>query len=204
MKFLPYEWKAADMIGGSPAVDFVNTASNWTGETVDRLDGPKGFAAWAALAGLIDEGGVEEIFREIERHPDAAPRVYGDGRKLRATLWRTFDALAGNRAVDATDLEALSEWTRRAAQKSRLVQSGAGFVKTWTDEASPLERPLLAIALDAGKLLEEGAIERLHRCAGCEWLFLDRSKNARRRWCSMATCGNDAKVRKFRKRRKAT
>ena len=29
-------------------------------------------------------------------------------------------------------------------------------------------------------------------------MFLDTSKNGQRRWCSMATCGNDAKVKKHR------
>jgi predicted RNA-binding Zn ribbon-like protein len=50
-----------------------------------------------------------------------------------------------------------------------------------------------------------GPLERLHSCGGerCEWMFLDLSKNGKRRWCSMATCGNDAKVKKFRSRSKS-
>jgi predicted RNA-binding Zn ribbon-like protein len=31
-------------------------------------------------------------------------------------------------------------------------------------------------------------------------LFLDISKNSRRQWCDMQTCGNLAKVRRFRRR----
>jgi predicted RNA-binding Zn ribbon-like protein len=40
---------------------------------------------------------------------------------------------------------------------------------------------------------------RLRICAGnnCSWLFLDRSKAGRLRWCDMAVCGNDAKSRRF-------
>jgi predicted RNA-binding Zn ribbon-like protein len=36
----------------------------------------------------------------------------------------------------------------------------------------------------------------------CEELFLDESKNHRRRWCDMTKCGNQAKVRRFYTRRK--
>ena len=45
-------------------------------------------------------------------------------------------------------------------------------------------------------------LERLRICAGgnCSWLFLDRSKAGRRRWCDMAVCGNNAKSRRFQAR----
>jgi predicted RNA-binding Zn ribbon-like protein len=50
-------------------------------------------------------------------------------------------------------------------------------------------------------------VERLRLCAGtdCAWLFVDRSKAGRRRWCDMAVCGNKAKSRRFNAReRKAS
>ena len=54
-------------------------------------------------------------------------------------------------------------------------------------------------------LLESKILGRVKRCPGsgdCGWLFLDGSKNASRRWCSMEGCGNRAKVRRFLIRRK--
>ncbi len=45
-------------------------------------------------------------------------------------------------------------------------------------------------------------LERVELCPGedCGWLFLDESKNRRRRWCSMETCGNRAKARRHYQR----
>lgn len=45
---------------------------------------------------------------------------------------------------------------------------------------------------------------RLRECASedCIWLFLDHSRNQRRRRCDMRTCGNVAKVRAQRERRR--
>jgi predicted RNA-binding Zn ribbon-like protein len=43
----------------------------------------------------------------------------------------------------------------------------------------------------------------LHCCAGCCWLFLDHSRGAGRRWCSMADCGTEAKKRRYVERRRA-
>lgn len=31
----------------------------------------------------------------------------------------------------------------------------------------------------------------------CGWLFLDSTRNASRRWCDMAACGNRAKAKRF-------
>jgi predicted RNA-binding Zn ribbon-like protein len=32
----------------------------------------------------------------------------------------------------------------------------------------------------------------------CRWAFYDRSKNHSSRWCTMASCGNREKARRFR------
>jgi predicted RNA-binding Zn ribbon-like protein len=54
------------------------------------------------------------------------------------------------------------------------------------------------VLLDAADLLTSGAWRRLRQCEGetCGWLFPDRSKSGRRRWCSMADCGNREKARR--------
>ena len=49
---------------------------------------------------------------------------------------------------------------------------------------------------------------RRHRfriCANedCRWVFEDTSRGGRRRWCDMTSCGNQAKVRRFRAKRAA-
>ncbi len=55
------------------------------------------------------------------------------------------------------------------------------------------------IALSAVALLTTPRdLGRLKLCPGdrCAWLFLDESRNGRRRWCAMETCGNRAKARR--------
>jgi predicted RNA-binding Zn ribbon-like protein len=83
------------------------------------------------------------------------------------------------------------------------VQTDDGFEERWKAGTAAAETLLFRIALSAERLLTQGRLDRLHACGGadCEWLFLDLSKNGSRRWCSMATCGNSAKVKKFRTRK---
>ena len=64
-----------------------------------------------------------------------------------------------------------------------------------------------ALARAAAPLVEAiatGHTDRFRICANdvCRWAFEDSSRARRRRWCDMATCGNRAKVRRYRSRRR--
>jgi len=69
------------------------------------------------------------------------------------------------------------------------------------DELTSLLWP---VARAATALLTSSDLARVRECAddACGWLFLDHSRNGSRRWCDMADCGNRAKARRYRERRK--
>ena len=66
-----------------------------------------------------------------------------------------------------------------------------------------MEAILYRIVKSAADLLVSAELQRLRECADpeCGWLFLDFSRNHSRRWCSMESCGNRAKARRFYRRR---
>src|SRR5207237_327653 len=53
--------------------------------------------------------------------------------------------------------------------------------------------------------LIQGETSRLRICENpqCRWVFKDTSRTGKRKWCSMRSCGNRAKVARHRARRKA-
>ena len=53
---------------------------------------------------------------------------------------------------------------------------------------------LWQIARSAVELLTSDEVRRVKQCDRCDWLFLDRSRNQKRRWCSMSACGNRVKM----------
>jgi predicted RNA-binding Zn ribbon-like protein len=59
--------------------------------------------------------------------------------------------------------------------------------------------PVIESAADA---LVNGELERVRRCADprCSRVFFDGSRNGKRRWCEMATCGNRAKAARHRRK----
>lgn len=58
--------------------------------------------------------------------------------------------------------------------------------------------PALKLALLAATTIQSGHWPRLKQCAGCDCVFFDTSRNGLRVWCSMETCGNRAKVHRWR------
>jgi len=64
---------------------------------------------------------------------------------------------------------------------------------------------LWPLSRSAAELLTSADLAFIRECQGedCGWLFLDTSRNRTRRWCDMRDCGNLAKVRRFRRRRRA-
>ncbi|TYT27413.1 CGNR zinc finger domain-containing protein [Luteimonas viscosa] len=46
-----------------------------------------------------------------------------------------------------------------------------------------------------------GPSETLPRLSRCGWLFLDTSRNDRRQWCAMDTCGAASKMARYRARK---
>jgi predicted RNA-binding Zn ribbon-like protein len=64
---------------------------------------------------------------------------------------------------------------------------------------------LAALLAGVAKANAEGTWERLKVCSAdsCQWAFYDRSKNRSGRWCSMDVCGNRAKTRTYRSRRRS-
>ncbi len=184
-------------IGGHPALDFCNTWAGW-----DKWDGQDPtsrsewlrsypwFAAWAGYVGLLETD--EEAM--LRRRTDAAAEaVVAEARALRTSLHAAV--------LDPSDARAMARVTgyvRRAADGLRLVP---GEVPTWRVTSSrTVELPLLRAAWAAGDLLTSGRLSDVSECPGdeCGWLFLNPS--TRRRWCSMESCGNRAKVRSFARR----
>ena len=89
--------------------------------------------------------------------------------------------------------------SRRA---ERLAFRDGRLAWVWPDSTRRLESPLWLIARGAAALITSSELARLRECGGedCGWLFLDRSRNHSRQWCTMEDCGNLSKVRRYRER----
>ena len=188
------------IVGGDPALDFVNTEDG--DPRVECLRGYGDLAAWSVRVGLLSVGEGEYLASEADRRPEAAETVYRDALRLRGALYGVFRAVAEGEDAPEGGLETLRGYEREALSRGKLVQGDGGFAWEWQDGLD-LARMLWPVAHAATGLLTSGDLDRLKLCAGCYWLFLDASKNHSRRWCTMEVCGRDEKVRRYVAKRAA-
>lgn len=172
---------------GSLALDFAYTGG------LDRPDSGE----WRVVA----EAGALGVWLQ-ERFPEVAPTT-GERELRDAVILR----------------EAVGRLARQASLGAHLVPDDVDIVNLFA--ATPDIPPVLAgggrqagrtlvrphqalgtIARDAVRLFGSGAGGRIRECSAddCRLVYLDTSRSANRRWCSMQRCGNRAKVRAHRAR----
>lgn len=202
-------------VAGDVSLDFVNTV-DWTpsGLLNDRLTDYPRLVEWAEGAGLLDADAAGSFRRAAGSSPREADAAIAEARALRQALHQVFAWVvepAGARAhpaeLDAA-VEHVSRFLRGALSNLGLELQGEGspqLVWPWQRRRDHAPRGdwaplgiLWPVARAAAELLTSGEASRIRTCAGedCGWMFVDRSRNGRRRWCEMETCGTIAKERR--------
>jgi predicted RNA-binding Zn ribbon-like protein len=194
-----------ELVGGDLCLDFVNTVST-RDETMrlEYLNGYDDLVGWARHTEMLTEPEAETLLHSAARHPDLAAAVLERALGLRETIYRLFSAIVEDREPEGTDLAAVNAAFHEASARLEIVPSAGGFEWTWVVDEDELDRVLWPIARSAGDLLTAAELGRVRQCArqGCDWLFVDLSKNQSRRWCSMNMCGSRVKSRRYYRRRK--
>jgi predicted RNA-binding Zn ribbon-like protein len=181
--------------GGRPAVDFVNTHRERWRRGVETLVTPQDLTAWLVQAQVMD--GPAPVSKV----------VLAQARDLREAIDLLVVATIEDRPAPVGAITLIDDWLVFAGVRPQLVAAPAGRPAVLTERAaadSP-RRALGMIALDAATMLGTEQRARIRICASetCSGRFFDRSPAGRRRWCSMRTCGNEAKARRHRLRLRA-
>ncbi len=198
MTLPPYAVMVGDVrlpkpVAGHPALELCNTVAGWADEVRhDWFAGYDTFAAWAEFTGLVDSAAPLRARAGTAR----AAGVLADVRSLRGALYRVL--AGGATPADAAEVAARAD---EANAVRRLTFAPDGSATFRLPPGGDLRLPLHAVALAAVDLLGRAERTAVRACPGhgCGWLFLD--PRGRRVWCSMASCGNRAKVRAYAARR---
>jgi len=192
---LPRPISAIRLDGGRLCLDFVNSIHNrYAVEVEDYLHHPERFIDWCIRAGALH---IDEHVG-LPRSADRRTALMLEVVTLRDHLHALFAARIDDVQPPPAAVRGLDGWLHRAWNDQML---GADGQMHWRTDALDARLPLKRIALDALDLFGDPSISRLRRCdntTSCGWLFLDTSKNQRRRWCAMETCGTADKMQRYR------
>jgi predicted RNA-binding Zn ribbon-like protein len=174
-------------LSGHPALELCNTIAGWRDPPAERrewLTTPAHLAIWAEFTGLV------------ENRPHVDDTVLAEVRELREAAYRLF------RHRDENAFPHLARHADAANANTTLTRADDGSVSFALKPGDDPRRPLHAAALAVVDLLGRPDRDTVRACPGegCGWLFLD--PRGRRTWCTMAVCGNRAKVRAHAARRR--
>ena len=187
---------------GIPCLDFLVTLRGRREERLETLQSFAALVSWCRMAGIAGAHDTQSLVRVSGADGRAYVRT---AIALREALYRIFSAATSGQPVPLEAVTSLNRVLRRGPAYCRVDLGNDGqLTKRMVATAGPWHL-LLAIAQSAVDLLTGRDAALIHACANprCSVIFVDRSKNRSRRWCSMSLCGNLMKVTRFHQRVRA-
>jgi len=197
---------------GHVVLDFINTAYVLFDDDApfgyqpydEHLTDLGALAAWGAQIGLLEPSDVAALESAL------LPVRLDELITFRESLRRVLRAHIHEHPVPEESLEIVNRTIRPVLRYTRITPVDDGF-RVRMDCGGPtgdpnlvIDRVLWAVSQSALSLLTNPAeMNMVTECPGedCGYLFRDTS-HGRRRWCSMKSCGNRAKVQRFRDRQR--
>ena len=166
----------------------VNSAEPDVGR--DDIADPAALGRWMVERGLLSEA-------------EAGTLTRGDHARVIALREALRDLLGANAGepMDPAAAALLDAETSRVPLQVRIAADGSVALEPARGGLDGAVARLLAAIAEASI---EGTWRRLKACRDdtCRWAFYDASRNASSAWCSMAVCGNRAKARRHREKRR--
>lgn len=178
---------SALFLAGNLALDFINSEYVVGKTQVDCLKDNHSLTDWLRQADLLSD--TTEIPHDL----------LAEARKLRHASRTIVHAAMNGVAADPTVVNQILQAGRPAKSLEWNENTRQFRVRVYPmiNNAASILWP---IANELITLIVSDKFKFVRECEAhdCVLLFLDQSKSHRRRWCSMATCGNRVKVAAFR------
>ncbi len=181
------------LLGGRLSVDFVNAAPQNTDLSWEHL-----IHFLQSTSIVSPERGVQLLILP-QSDPQAAEALLLKARRLGIALRKVFAAMLRKQRITGEWIEPLNDILRITEGHDELVGHEGIWKIEFVAREGGLDWLLAAVARSGAEIIAEGTRARLRLCANphCGLFFYDNSRTRRRRWCSMAACGNRSKVAAF-------
>ncbi len=185
-------------------LDFVNCEHGHR-----RLDALRDFETmvrWLESASLLDLERASGIRRRAQQQPAGAAAALIDARRVRSALRSLAERGPMSERIRTDGLIEINRVLGRSAGTRRVeLRSDGTFIRSFVPVGDAFAGLVIPVVESAADALILGELPRVRRCADprCARVFFDNTKNGRRRWCDMSTCGNRAKAARHREKLKS-
>jgi predicted RNA-binding Zn ribbon-like protein len=189
--------KTLPLDGGILPFHFINTVYAWRGENLhEYLNSYEELLEWCNKVRMLPNSRLTELREFAIAHPKKKQQAFANAKQLRRTLYQFFSGVAGqvfepavlqqyNRFVRDTLVH--FEWQPIAKLPQYILK----------DQTTDLRVPLWMIVHASHRLLFEVEFTRIKECSRCGWIFLDKTRNNKRRWCNPSSCGSVEKMHRY-------
>ena len=190
---MPISTPASRLLGGRLSLDFVNATPTNAELPWERL------IQFLESTSIVSAGRGAQLLSLPQTDPQAAEALLLKARRLGSALRKVFAAMLRKQRIAGEWIEPLNEILRITEGHDELVGQAGVWKIEFVAREGGLDWLLAAVARSGAEIIVEGARARLRLCANphCGLFFYDNSRTRRRRWCSMAVCGNRSKVAVF-------
>jgi predicted RNA-binding Zn ribbon-like protein len=190
---MPLSASRQTLSGGRHAVDLVNATPPSPGLSWKRL------IHFLESASIVSDERSAQLLSLPQTDPQSAEALLLKARRLGSALRKIFTAMVRKQRIAGEWIEPINEILRITEGHDELVGQDAIWKIEFVAREGGLDWLLAAVARSGAEIIAEGTQARLRLCANpqCGLLFYDDSRTRRRRWCSMAVCGNRSKVATF-------
>lgn len=197
---MPFSNLSLAMVGGHLAIDFAN-APSYPATPLRDLSWEE-FVVFLEESAIVSKERGSSLLNLSQADPKAAQSILNRAGRLRNALRSIFRSMVQEQKIAPESIEPVNQILRVTEGHDELIEGQSGWRLEFVARESGLEWLLAAIARSAAEIIVEGPAAQVRMCANpdCGLFFCDTSRTGRRRWCSMAVCGNRHKVASFARR----
>jgi predicted RNA-binding Zn ribbon-like protein len=189
--------------GDCASFNFVNTVHSRVEEDrFDYLNSYDDLIEWMGKVKLLPAEKLKDLKKLAALDNKAAQKALIKIKKQRELLYNFFSPVIHNKEPEESVVKNINKTLSDSLSALSFSYNKGELELEWKSSKVDLSEPLKIIFKDVFDIITTIPQNRLKECKACGWLFLDKSKNNSRTWCSMQTCGSIEKAKRYYYRKK--
>jgi len=184
--------------------NFINTVYAWRGTNLNEyLKSYDDVIAWCRKLSVYDNDYLNSLQQQANANPEKAKHALHKIVLVRQLMYDFISSIAAeDRDQYALLIRKINPFISEALAHVDLIFENDGFKTGFRKLPTDLESPLWPVLKSLQDLILHADLTRIKECPKCGWVFLDETKNGRRRWCSPVECGTYDKMLRYNKKKK--